>query len=256
VPLLLVTVVLGLVLDAALTGMLSGVIGRGVLGSKTGLGEAWRIGRIGAVLGTTILLFLLGIAVVVPVAAGVVILALLHIPQAAVALGILGGLGSIIFVIVLIIRLNLSLPAVVLERISPWAAIKRSWQLTHGSFWRLFGILLLTGIIVGVAAEVLVVPFNILGAAIGGHSGNPFGTLASASLTALIVSAIGSILAGAVTRPISAGVSVLLYVDLRMRREGLDLTLRNAAQSQMLTGDEFAAVWQPPGADQGTPSVW
>jgi hypothetical protein len=75
-------------------------------------------------------------------------------------------------------------------------------------------------------------------------------------VAALVIGAIGSILAATVTRPISAGVNVLLYVDLRMRREGLDLTLREAAQSQSLTGGEFAALWRPPAAGQGSPSGW
>jgi hypothetical protein len=257
VPLILVASVLGLVVDAALTGMLSAVIGRGVLGRRTSLGEAWRAGRIGAVIGATLLLFMLGLAVIVPVALGVLILALLHIPGAAAALGVLGGIGSVIFEIVLVIRLSLTLPALVLEHISPVAAIKRSWQLSHGSFWRLFGIIALTGIIVGVAAEVLSIPFNLVGAAIGGgNSGGLFGAAASTSAAALVIGAIGTILAATVTRPISAGVNVLLYVDLRMRREGLDLTLRQAAQGQTLTGDEFAGVWRPPAAGQGTPSSW
>jgi hypothetical protein len=49
---------------------------------------------------------------------------------------------------------------------------------------------------------------------------------------------------------------VLLYADLRMRREGLDLMLRDAAQNQALTGDEFSAVWQPPTAQQARPPAW
>jgi hypothetical protein len=44
-----------------------------------------------------------------------------------------------------------------------------------------------------------------------------------------MVSTIGSILAGTLTYPFVAAVTVLLYVDLRMRREGLDLTLARAA---------------------------
>ena len=40
---------------------------------------------------------------------------------------------------------------------------------------------------------------------------------------------IGTIAAGTVTRPITAGVTVLLYVDMRMRKEGLDLALRTAS---------------------------
>ena len=54
------------------------------------------------------------------------------------------------------------------------------------------------------------------------------------------------IVSGAVARPISAGVAVLLYVDLRMRREGLDLVLQTAAASGGApTGDEFASLWRP-----------
>ena len=56
---------------------------------------------------------------------------------------------------------------------------------------------------------------------------------------------VGGIVAGAVSRPISAGVAVLLYVDMRMRREGLDLVLQTATASGEPTGDEFASVWRP-----------
>jgi Membrane domain of glycerophosphoryl diester phosphodiesterase len=256
-PVAVVTLVLSLVLNAALTGMLSAVIGRGVLGRRTGLGEAWRAGRIGAVAGATVLLFLLGIAVIVPVALAVLVLALLHLTPVAVLLGVVGGIGCVVFEILLVIRLSLTLPAVVLERISPVDAIKRSWRLTNGSFWRLFGILILTGIIVFFASSVLSVPFNLLAGVIGGGgSGALFGAAATTSAAALTVSAIGTILAATVTRPISAGVSVLLYVDLRMRREGLDLTLRNVANDQELTGDEFASVWQPPAAGAGGQGAW
>jgi hypothetical protein len=265
IPVLLVSVVLALAMNAALTGMLSAVIGRGVLGRTTSLGAAWQAGRIGAVLAATGLLVLLGIGVLVPVVVAVVVLALLHLTPVAALLGVLGGIASIVFEVLLLIRLSLTLPAVVLERISPVEGIKRSWQLSHGSFWRLFGILLLTAIIVGVAADVLAIPFTVLEVVIGGGSAGIFGVATTTSAAALIVGAIGSIVAATVTRPISAGVSVLLYVDLRMRREGLDLTLRNAAPDltqrnsapdQVLTGDEFATIWRPPEAGQGSPSAW
>jgi hypothetical protein len=251
-----VTVVLSLVLNAALTGMLSAVVGRSVLGRTTSLGEAWRMGRVGTVLAATGLLFLLGVAVLVPVVIAVIVLALLHLTPVAVLLGVLGGIGCVVFEFLLVIRLSLTLPAVVLERLSPVVAIKRSWQLSHGSFWRLFGILALTGIIVSVAGYVLAIPFAIVGDIIGGGSAGLFAAAATASVASLIIGAIGTILAATITRPISAGVNVLLYVDLRMRREGLDLTLRDAAQNQSLTGEEFAEVWRPPAPNQDTPSAW
>jgi hypothetical protein len=147
----------------------------------------------------------------------------------------------------------LTAPAVVLERLGPWAAVKRSWRLTRRSFWRLFGIFLLTLIIVIIATIVVQIPFNFMANAAGGGAGI-FGATATTGEAAVIISAIGGIVGATITRPISAGVTVLLYVDLRMRREGLDLVLRNAAQTQQLTGDEFAGVWQPPAPGQQSPS--
>jgi hypothetical protein len=252
-PAIAVTIVISLVLTSALTGMLSAVIGRGVLGRKVGLAEAWRAGRVGAVIATSLLLLLIGICVPLPVVVVAVVLALLHLTPVAVLIGVLGGIASFVFEVLLFIRLSVSLPALVLERISPVSAVKRSFELSRGSFWRLFGILLLTQIIVSVAALVLSIPFTVVGSVLGGSAGL-FGASAKVSLAGLIVGAIGGIAASTVTAPISAGVAVLLYTDLRMRREGLDLALRTAAQSDGLTGEEFDSAWRPPAG--GQPPAW
>jgi hypothetical protein len=255
IPALAGVFVLELVVNAVTSGLLSAVIGRGILGQKVSLEMAWRTGRIGAVIATSLILLGLGLAVVAPVVVGVLVLALLHLTPVAILLGVLGGIGAVIFEVLLVIRLSLALPAVVLERISPAAAIRRSWQLSHGSFWRLLGILLLTGLVVGIAGLVLTIPFTIIEIFVGGaHSF--FTATASTSVAVLVVSIIGSIVTATFTRPISAGVSVLLYADLRMRREGMDITLRNAAQNQALTGDEFAAIWQPQAPQATPPPSW
>ncbi len=167
-PSVLATVVLTLVLTSALTGMLSVVIGRGVLGRKVSLGEAWRAARLGAVVATSLLLLLIAICVPLPVVVVAVLLALLHLGPVAVIIAVVGGIASVVFEILLAVRLSLALPALMLERISPWNAIKRSWELSRGSFWRLFGILLLTEIIVGIAAALLSLPFGIIGSIVGG----------------------------------------------------------------------------------------
>ena len=96
---------------------------------------------------------------------------------------------------------------------------------------------------------MLQVPFTILETLAGG-SGGIFGLTGTRTIAAVIIGAVGSIVAGAVTRPISAGVTVLLYLDMRMRKEGLDLALQSAAGGQPLTGDEFETVWRPPAAGQ------
>jgi hypothetical protein len=256
-PAILAVAVLALIANAVLTGLLSAVIGRGILGHQVSLAQAWRAGRAGSVIGTSLLLFLLiSIAVPAPFAVIVVVLVLAHVVPVAVAVGVIGLITWIVLGALLAIRLSLSLPAVVLERVPPLAAIRRSWQLTRGSYWRLFGILALTGLVVVVAGYVLTIPFIAIEIVVLGASGGFLAASASTSVAVLVVSTIGSIVTATVTRPISAGVSVLLYADLRMRREGLDLMLRDAAQNQALTGDEFAAVWQPPAAQQAPPPAW
>jgi hypothetical protein len=236
----LTTYALELVANAVVTGLLSAVIGRAVLGHKISLEKSWRSGRFGAVLGTSVLLLLIEVVPPGVVALIVAALVVVHASLAAILVGVLGGLATVAYEAFVLSRLSLTMPALVLERVSPISAIRRSLRLSHRSFWRLLGILLLTYLVVLVAAFVLAIPFDVIGAVVAGS--------ASTSLPAVIVAAVGTVVVTAVTRPVSAGVNVLLYADLRMRREGFDLTLRNAAQNKALTGDEFAAVWNPTGS--------
>jgi glycerophosphoryl diester phosphodiesterase family protein len=245
VPVLLLTVVLAFVVENVLSGLLTAVIGRGVLGRKVRIGEAWALGRIGSVLAAAFLLVVIGLVIAAPVFLVSVVLALAGVPVGGVvAVAVLGGIATVVVEIMVQVRLCITIPAVVLERIGPLSAVRRSWQLTRGSFWRLFGINLLTGLIASIAAGVLEIPFSI-GAGVAGSS--------RGTIVALIIGAIGSIVSATVVRPFSAGVTVLLYLDMRMRREGLDLALRNAAQGQQLTGEEFATIWQPPAPGQWQP---
>jgi hypothetical protein len=245
IPVFVVVIVLGFVVENVLSGLLTGVIGRGALGRKVSIGEAWSLGRIGSVLAAAFLLVLIGIGVVVPVILIAVVLALAHASAGAViTVAVLGGLATFVFEVIIQVRLSVTIPAVVLERIGPASGIARSWRLTRGSSWRLFGINLLTALIAYIAGLVLEIPFTIGAAAAGSSRG---------TILALIIGAIGSVVSATLIRPFSAGVTVLLYLDLRMRREGLDLALRNAAQGRQLTGDEFATIWQPPAPGQWQP---
>ncbi len=242
---------ISLLAQLILTGMLTGVIGRGVLGRKVSIGEAWRTSRLGVVIGTALLLLLIDIVVFVPVVILVFVLALAHAGPLAAVVGVLGGLGTFIFFVVLSVRLCLTMPAVVLERLGPWTAVKRSWELSRGSFWRLFGIKLLTYIIILIATLIIEIPFGLAGGGVVFAGGVT--KLASESIALIILTAVGSIIASAIMYPMKCGVTVLLYLDLRMRREGLDLVLNNVAKGQQLTGDEFATIWQPPTSGQQPP---
>src|SRR5215472_12049668 len=255
-PTVAVSAVLAFIVDTVLTGLLTVVIGRLVLGHKITAGEAWRIARprIPALVGATLLIPLILIGVWAVYAVVLVIFALAHAPGALI--GLLAGVGAIAAIVLTIwfsIMFRMAGPAVVLEREGPAQALARSWRLVRGSFWRVLGITLLAGLIVLVTAGVLQIPFGLLAAMAGG--GNSLLPSTGGNVASILISAVGGVVAGAVARPISAGVAVLLYVDLRMRREGLDLVLQTAASSGAApAGDEFASLWRP-GAQAAQPGT-
>lgn len=246
-PTAAVSIVLAFIVDTVLTGLLTVVIGRSVLGHKITAGGAWQIARprMAALIGATLLIPLILIGIWVAFAIVLVILAVLHAPGALIGgLAALGAIAGIILTIWLTIMFRMAAQVVVLEREGPVRALARSWRLVRGSFWRVLGITLLAGLIVVVTAGVLQIPFSLIGALAGG--GSSLLPATGGSVAGILISAVGGVVAGAVARPISAGVAVLLYVDLRMRREGLDLVLQTAASGgNSSTGDEFASLWRP-----------
>ena len=243
-PTAVLSIVLAFIVDTVLTGLLTVVIGRSVLGHKVTAGEAWRVARprLPALIGATLLipLVLIGVWAVYLVLLG--ILAAAHAPGGLIGgVAVLGGIAAVVLTVWFAIMFRMAAPAVVLEREGPARSLARSWRLVRGSFWRVFGISLLAGLIVLVTAGVLQIPFTLLAAMTGGGSSLLPGT---GTASGILISAVGGVVAGAVARPISAGVAVLLYVDLRMRREGLDLVLQTAAGGGP-AGDEFASLWRP-----------
>jgi hypothetical protein len=251
-PLFGVTLLLSFIVDIVLTGLLTVVIGRSVLGHKVTAGEAWRIARprLPALIGVTLLIPCIIIGLWLVLALLIVVLAVVHAPGGVVALVTVPGvIAAVCLSIWFAIMFRMAGPAVVLERERAVASLSRSWRLVRGSFWRVLGITLLAALIVVVTSGVLQIPFSVVAGIAGGGGGSAFGGSflagTSGSVAGLVISAIGGIVAGAVSRPISAGVAVLLYVDMRMRREGLDLVLQTATASGEPTGDEFASVWRP-----------
>jgi hypothetical protein len=248
----LVSVLLGLVATVILIGMLTTVVGRAALGQGTTVSQAWQQarGRIGALTGLVFLILAIFIALWA-VLIGVPVLVSLVSGGAGVALAIPAFIAAIPLTIFLWVKTSVAPSAIVLERLSPTASIGRSWRLTKRSFWRVFWIWIAAYLVVLLAGLVLDVPFRIIAALLTGAGGLGFGTPSTSLgggtlITYLVIGGVGSLVAATVTRPMIAGVAALLYIDLRMRREGLDIALQSAAGSGP-TGDEFASVWQTPG---------
>jgi len=110
--------------------------------------------------------------------------------------------GFLLFVIpgiIFLVFLAVAVPAFIVERLGATESMSRSWKLVSGNWWFTFGVIIVAGIIVGVVNGI-----------ISAFGGNNF-------FTYWIFSAIGQV----ITAPFSALVSVLLYLDLRSKHEGL-----------------------------------
>jgi hypothetical protein len=105
-------------------------------------------------------------------------------------------------------------PVIGVERLGPIKAMRRSARLVSRRFWNVLGLALLCWLVeqlFGVAISLLpVVASGLLGT----------------DGIAWILPAVAGIVTQAVTIPFVAGATVLVYLDLRVRTEGLDLELR------------------------------
>lgn len=214
-----------------LTGLLTVTVGQGVLGRKETVTSAWRaarprLWRLFAML-LLVVLFFAGMLLVTGVLVGVVIGEAAHLPAAVAVVAVIGVVVAWVFAVIAAIRWSLAIPVVMLEGLGPVKSLGRSWRLVKRSSWRVFGILLLTELIVGIASEMINLPFALGGG--GGGAGFLVATSQQVNVVGLILTAIGQIIASTLTAPLLAGVIVLLYADLRMRREGMDITLQAAA---------------------------
>lgn len=228
---LYVIVLLGTV---AATALLTTVTSRAVLGRPVTIGEAWRDARpqLLRLLGLMCLLLLITAAVVtVGALPGLLVGLAGGGGGAAIALTVLGLLGAAVVAVWLMVRFSLSSAALMLEKQGIVKALSRSAKLVRGAWWRVFGIQVLAALLSGLVASIIVLPFTLIASAFSGDGVTGFleSTGGNFGWTFLIISGIGSVIGRTITFPITAGVTVLLYIDQRIRREALDLDLARAA---------------------------
>jgi hypothetical protein len=211
-----------------LTGMITTVAGQAVLGRPMGIRDAWEGSRplLLRLFGATLL-----IAVIVILAAAIaaipgVIVIIAGATGFGVFLLVVGVFVAVVWVAVLLV---MTTPALILEKLTVVAALRRSRRLVTSSWWRTLGIVLLAQIIATVIAGIVAVPFAIAGGIGTVLSGNPSDQY---HFVPLLLTGIGTFLGGTLVRPFSAGVMALLYIDRRMRSEALDLTLQQAAANR------------------------
>ena len=114
-------------------------------------------------------------------------------------------------------------------RVGIWGSLVRSWQLVRGKFWRVLGILLFAGVVVNIVSYALQFGVGALIGAVGAWAGAGENDAAVVAAIALGVAAgVATIMTLIASLAFMSAVQALLYLDLRVRREGLDLWLRPA----------------------------
>ena len=201
----------GLLLSAVLTGIVTTAVTQDVLGVRVDAREAWaqvrpRLGR------------LVGLAVIVSI-----------VPALGLALCIAPGvwLWGI---------WTAAVPAFMVERTTIRGALGRSRHLVNGSFWRVWGIRALGVLMVTMVSSFITLPFVIIGLIADNDVLTGGGAAQAVPVLFLVLTALGSAIASTFTAPVRAGIDALLYLDLRMRREGLDIALQAAVTSPPAAG--------------------
>ncbi|WP_287917292.1 glycerophosphoryl diester phosphodiesterase membrane domain-containing protein [Cellulomonas sp.] len=206
-----------------LTGLLIVSVSRSVLGRKVTIGEVLRSRQVWKVVGFTLLVGLVTVLAAALVVVPLVLAANADSWGGALAIGLLGGLALVVAGVWVSVRTLLVTPALMLEGRAFWPTVARGWRLTRGSFWRLLGIYLLISIIVYVIVQLIQFPVTMV---VAFAFGEPFPT----SFWAIVATSIGQVLANTISTVFTASVVALLYIDTRMRREGLDIELARAAE--------------------------
>ncbi|HMK11318.1 MAG TPA: hypothetical protein VK461_07040 [Acidimicrobiales bacterium] len=130
---------------------------------------------------------------------------LVHLAEGAASFFAVGGVVVMAFFLV-------TAPAIALESLGPLKGIGRSWSLTSRRFPAALGIGLASGLVAYALGQALNAVTDLLGLFVGLRVG-------------WIILAAGRAATGLVIVPIVALSTVLFYIDLRVRLEGLDLEL-------------------------------
>lgn len=220
---------LGLLL---VTGMVAHVVYGATLGHTWTLRQAWAETRgrrwrlIGQALFLTAIVLLI---LAVPVGAGFGAYAATSPHNAGAGFATFFVLAVLMIPVLLFVWIRvylLAVPPMMLEGLGAFGGVGRGYRLTSGQFWRTFGIALLTVVLAQFGAGLLQMPLTFATVAVAFGVGGGAGAVATAA-----INGIGSVLVTAFVAPFTAAVMCLQYLDLRIRKEALDVQLIAAAQS-------------------------
>lgn len=256
----LLSVAISAISGALLQGVVVGEVARGTVGEKLTFRALWGFvkGRVGALIGWT---FLISIAWTLAVA--LVVLGAVALFTLGGAAGIGGGVAVLLVALpalaALAIWLNTKLvmvpSAIVLERLSVRTSVARSWRLTSGYFWKTFGVVALIAVIVYGVVQIVSTPFSVAGGIVGGifaptsssdSDTSEFTQLIVSQMSLNVLASVGGAIIGAIMSVVQTSAIALIYIDLRMRKEGLDLELVRFVEARQAGRTDVADPYLTP----------
>jgi hypothetical protein len=220
--------VVSVFISAVLQGAMVVPVARSILNMRTGFRQMWLLARGRA----WALVRLAGLAV------AAVLLGISLIALATVLLANSMGAGSLIIVLPLFlafiaamiwvsVKLTVAPAVIVVEDVGALNGIRRSWAVTQGSWWRVLGIVLVVSLLVGIIGQIVLIPVTLLSGLLTTVAGPQDAASQAATLQVAVgvATAVVSAAVGAVAFAFQTSVMALLYMDLRMRNDGLDIAL-------------------------------
>ena len=229
----IIPALLAVIASAVLQGIIVLEVSSGTVGEKLTLRALLTKarGRIGALIGWAALV-VLALTVVLGVIVVIIVLLVVSLGTggiiAAVLIGFLASIGLAVVYVWLSTKLALVSSVLMIERLSIREAVARSWSLTEGYFWRTFGITLLVAVIIGFVSQVASIPLSIV-TQFATVLFDPQGQKGSGVTVLLVVvgllAVVIAVVIQSITSVVQSATTGLIYLDLRMRKEGLDLEL-------------------------------
>ncbi len=142
-----------------------------------------------------------------------------------------------------------------LEKSGPIASVRRAWDLARSRFWWLLGFALILYlfalIVISGPSMVIGLVFRTFAGAAGSHS------LDQQLMLMTVVQSLSTMVTGLLYLPLQLSAITVVYFDLRVRSEGLDLAMQSAsgqessplqvleqapagAKAKLLTGTDIA----------------
>lgn len=245
--------VLGLLataLQVIVQAVVVGEVSHAVVAEKLRLGTLWRQVRpsLGRLLGYAALLLIgIGILVAVVTAAIIAIGVAVH-PAVAIALTVLVILGAIPLTLWLNTKLLLVPSILILERTTIRAAVARSWVLVRGRFWAALGVIVIISLLFGTISQFVSLPLSFLSSGlttIFAPTGEPNAGAVIAIVVTVVLTYVITLAIQAVGLVVQSTASVLIYIDCRMRREGLDIELLRYVERRDAGDESLPDPWRP-----------